>query len=168
MRRRKPTRRGRRALKKGLRCCDHCLYRGHSARPEGCQGVFWPGQCLRDKGRIRQGHCRLHGGHSAQPEVCRSVLRSGMPSVTRANADKAIADYTEAIRLNPEVGRVILQPGHAFIERGASTRPLPTTPRPSGSTRSMPWRTMAGAVPTGTRRARRGHRRLHGGHSPGP
>ena len=53
--------------------------------------------------------------------------------------DKAIADYTEAIRLDPKYAKAYYNRGWAYGEQGrATTRRLPTTPRPSGSTRSMP------------------------------
>ena len=34
--------------------------------------------CLRAKGGIRQGDCRLQRGHSAEPEICRCLLRAGL------------------------------------------------------------------------------------------
>ncbi len=53
--------------------------------------------------------------------------------------DKAIADYTEAIRLEPEVCQGVLQPWLLpTATRASTTRRLPTTPRPSGSTRNTP------------------------------
>ena len=37
--------------------------------PKLMPGVLQPGRCLREEGRIRQGHRRLHRGHPAQPEI---------------------------------------------------------------------------------------------------
>ena len=48
--------------------------------------------------------------------------------------DKAIADYNEAIRLDPEYAHAYNGRGKTWMPRRITTRPLPTTTRPSGST----------------------------------
>ena len=54
------------------------------------------------KGRARQGDRRLHRGHPAGPEICRGVLQPGRAYGKKGEHDKAIADFTEAIRLDPK------------------------------------------------------------------
>ena len=67
---------------------DGALYRG--------------GLGLRGEGRIRPGDCRLHPGHPAGSEGCPGVLRPRLGPPDQRRHDQAIADYTEAIRLNPK------------------------------------------------------------------
>ena len=71
--------------------------------PEVCHGVLQPGHCLRQQGRTRQGDCRLHGGHPAGPEsMPMAYYNRGIAYGHKGEHDKAIADYTEAIRLDPK------------------------------------------------------------------
>ena len=52
---------------------------------------------------IRQGHRRLQRGDPARPEVRRRLLQpAASPGSDKKEYDKAIADYNEAIRLDPE------------------------------------------------------------------
>ena len=127
---------------------------------------------LRPDGRRRQGHRRLHRGHPARPERGGCLLRSGSvlcpdgrrrqaiadfteairldPTVADAYSgrgccyartgedDKAIADFTEAIRLDPNSAGAYYNRGLVLRSRRANTtRPSPTSPRPSGSIRQM-------------------------------
>ena len=46
--------------------------------------------------------------------------------------EKAIADYTEAIRLDPQCAPVYCSRGFAYEKKGTLTNPSPTLPRPSG------------------------------------
>ena len=95
------------------------LHRGHPARPEGCRGVLQPGQCLLRKGRTRQGHRRLHRGHPARPEVWpRRTTTGAWPTATRASYDKAIADFTEAIRLDPKDADAYCNRARAYYSKG--------------------------------------------------
>ena len=83
---------------------------------------------------VRQGHRRLQRGHPARPQVRRAYDGRGYAWCDKKEYDKAIADYTEAIRLDPEIRRRLLQPRQRLDGRRTNTtRPSPITPRPSGS-----------------------------------
>ena len=69
----------------------------------------------------------------------------------KGDYDKAIADYTEAIRLDPNYALAYFNRGVAYEKRATTTRPSRTSPRPSGSTRITPWRTTTGALLTTVR-----------------
>ena len=108
--------------------------------PKYAEAYYNRGMAYGNEGRLRQGDCRLHRGHPAQPEIAVAYCNRGTAYGTRASYDKAIADYTEAIRLDPKYAVAYYNRGVAYAARANTTRPLPTSPRPSGSTRSMPWR----------------------------
>ena len=63
--------------------------------------------------------------------------------------DKAIADYSEAIRIDPKFASAYNNRGLAWHHRRTTTRPLPTIPMPSASTR----RTLRGTTTAATRGA---------------
>ena len=53
---------------------------------------------------------------------------------------RPLRDFTEAIRLDPKDAEAYGNRGIAYRQRATSTRPLPITPRPSGSIRNLPRR----------------------------
>ena len=65
---------------------------------------------------------------------------------TTGDLDKAIADYTEAIRLDPRKIGVLYHRGNAWQAQGDLTKPSPTTPRRSGSTQRSSARSIAGRL----------------------
>ena len=65
--------------------------------------------------------------------------------------DKAIADYTEAIRLDPNDAGAFHDRGIIWEIRGTMTRPLPTSTRPFGLIRTTPRRLTTGAEPGNSR-----------------
>ena len=65
--------------------------------------------------------------------------------------DNAIADFTEAIRLDPKLAQAYYNRGVAYSVKGDSTRPLPITQRRSDSPRMTPRRITTGALPMGRR-----------------
>ena len=69
----------------------------------------------------------------------------------RREYDLAIAEYSEAIRLDPKNARAYHYRGIARSPRRSTTRPSPTSPRRSGSTPRNPRFTTTAASP-GTRR----------------
>ena len=63
----------------------------------------------------------------------RRIANRGMAYGNKGEYDKAIADYTEAIRLDPKFAVGIFQPWHRPMgTRANTTRRLPITRRPSG------------------------------------
>ena len=56
----------------------------------------------------------------------------------KGDTAKAIADCEEAIRLDPKLAEAYFVRGNAYNKSVTSTRPSPTTRRPSGSTRNSP------------------------------
>ena len=59
--------------------------------------------------------------------------------------DKAIADCTEAIRLNPQNAEAYWGRGHVYKRRASSTRRLRTSQSPFGSIHDMPKSMVGGA-----------------------
>ena len=87
--------------------------------PKDACGVLQPGRCLRREGRARQGNCRLRRRHSAEARSCRAFCNRGIAYGHKGEYDKAIADFTEAIRLEPEtISRRIEYRGDAYAEKG--------------------------------------------------
>ncbi len=81
----------------------HCRLVGHHpAGTEKCQCLPQTRLAPRGEARLGQGHRRFHRGHP--PESARRLLPTtpcGLAYEGKGELDKAIADYTEAIRLNP-------------------------------------------------------------------
>ena len=66
----------------------------------------------------------------------------------KGDYDKAIADYTEVIRLDPKDAKAYYGRGEAYGRKATTTRPSPTTPRQSGSTQNPPRHIMNAVKPT--------------------
>ena len=131
------------------------------------------GARLGQQGRVRQGDRRLRRGHPARSRIRPEPTSTGAtPGCTKGDTDKAIADFDEAIRLDPENAEAYsnrgtpgtrkrrLRQGHRRLHRGdparsrgrrsasttgarldarmTTTRPSPTTTRPSGSIPESP------------------------------
>ena len=78
--------------------------------------------------------------------------------------DKAIADYNEAIRLDPKYAAPTSTGASPGATRRTTTRPSPTSTRPSGSIPKTPSPTTTAAMPGSQEGLRQGHRRLQRGH----
>ena len=76
------------------------------------------GAGLRAEGRLRQGHRGLYRGHPARPEVAEAYYGRGCGYGEKGDYDKAIADYTEAIRLDPKFATAYYGRGVAYGEKG--------------------------------------------------
>ena len=118
------------------------------------------------KKELRQGDRRLQRGHPARPERrLWPTTTAATPGTPRSEYDKAIADYTEAIRLDPKNAAAYNNRGDVLVRRRASTtRRSPTSTRPSGSTPrchglQQPRRRLVRqeGVRQGDRRLQRGH-----------
>ena len=73
---------------------------------------------LRSNGRTRQGHRRLHRGHPARSESEDNYSGRGQCYAQTGEFDQAIADFTEAIRLDPKVARHYRNRGNCYGETG--------------------------------------------------
>ena len=88
-----------------------------------------------EQGRPRQGHRRLHRGHRLDPTPLRRYNNRASAYQAKGDHDKAIADYTEAIRLEPENAEAFrtaasptrkqgrLRQGHRRLHRGHPAQP---------------------------------------------
>ena len=84
--------------------------------------------------------------HPTRSEPRRLVTRTrGFLYLMKGDSDKAIADCTEAIRLDPKYAWHITTVALPTGKRANTTKRSPTIPRPSGSTRNSPRRTTTGA-----------------------
>ena len=77
--------------------------------------------------------------------------------------DKAVADYAEAIRLDPKSALAYYNRGIAYAKKSELTRRSPTIPRPLGSTQRWAWRT-----PTARRLRQKGEKAKAEDDSPRP
>ena len=76
------------------------------------RGIAW----IEQEG-VRQGHRRLHRGHPARPEVRRRLQQPRHRLAAKKEYDKAIADYTEAIRLDPKDAAAYCNRGNAWSDK---------------------------------------------------
>ena len=93
---------------------------------------------LCQEGRPRQGHRRLRRSHPPRPEQRLGLLQPRHGIRAGRTTDKAIADYNEAIRLDPKLAKAYDNRGKPMPGRATWTRPSRTTTRPSASTRTSP------------------------------
>ncbi len=126
------------------------LQRGHPTRSRVRLGLLQPRRCLVCEGRLPEGHRRLRPRPSVlEPKARRRAtsIPGRLPGMSKQDFDKAIADYTEAIRLDPKDASA-----HSFtgrrLESEAGFRPGDRRPRRGDPTRipRTPWRTPAGAL----------------------
>ena len=87
----------------------------------------------------------------ANPRDAFSYVMRGRVWRDRREIDKAMADYTAAIGLDPRAPRPISTAAMPGPRSWIMTRPSPTSPRPSGSTPRTPM-PLRGAVGTGAKR----------------
>ena len=85
------------------------------------------------------------------PQNARAYYGRAYACGKKREFDKAIADYTEAIRLDPKYADAYQTAALPTAERVITTRPSPTTQRPSTSTRNTTKPITTVATPTGTR-----------------
>ena len=93
--------------------------RTHPSRSEEMpMPIVERGMHLREEGRIGQGDRRLYRGRSSEPEVCRGVFDRSIAYVRKGDHDKAIADSTESIQLNPTFAMAYHNRGVAYAKKG--------------------------------------------------
>ena len=106
--------------------------------PKHAMAYQQPRRRLADEAAARQGHRRLRRGDPARSPECPGAQESRVrPGCTARSIDKAIADFDEAIRLDPRdadrlrrPGRSLALPrgvrqGHRRLRRGHPARPAP-------------------------------------------
>ena len=76
------------------------------------------GFSYRRKGKNDEAIRRLHGRPPARPEGCRCLLQPGLLLPPASEYDKAIADLTEAIRLNPKHAEAYMFRGDTYQKKG--------------------------------------------------
>ena len=122
------------------------------------------GQRLVSEGRFDRAIADFDEAIRLDPEDAAAYATAAPPGRQKQEFDKAIADYDEAIRLDPERRQAYNNRGTAGPNEGNTTRPSPTSTRPSGSIprpprRTEPGRRLArkrdstGPSPTSTRRS---------------
>ena len=79
------------------------------------------------------------------PKDAKIYTNRGLAYKGKGDHDKAMADYTEAIGINPRDAKAYNNRGVAHWERASMIRRLPTSPRPSCSTRKTLTRTATAA-----------------------
>ena len=84
-------------------------------------------------------------------ESAKKAFDSGVAASQTGDFDKAIADYTEAIRLDPKHADAYYGRAPPTGTRANTTRPSPTTREAIRLTRNTPTPISTGASPTGTR-----------------
>ncbi len=105
---------------RGLRQGHRRLHRGHPPRSQDCLAYYNRGDRLDcEKEELRQGDRRLHRGHPARSQgtPCRTTT-AATPGEKKGEYDKAIADFTEAIRLDPKDARAYYNRGVAWTGEG--------------------------------------------------
>ena len=138
--------------------------------PKDAQAYDNRGDAWYEQGGVRQGHRRLHRGHPARPQGRRGVSATGAtPGTSKKEYDKAIADYTEAIRLDPKYARAYNNRGDAWYGKkeydkaiADYTEAIRLDPEiaEAYNNRGNAWYAQGGV--------RQGHRRLHRGHPTRP
>ena len=86
---------------------------------------------------------------AATADPAAEAYHKGLSCFEKQDYDAAIADFSEATRLAPKDAPATAAGAAPTRKRAISTRPSPTTRRPSGSIRSTPRRITTGASPTG-------------------
>ena len=98
--------------------------------------------------RLRPGHRRLRRGDPARPESRHGLCQPGDAYIDKGEYDRAIADYDEAIRLDPKLAKAYFNRGVPTKPRANTTGRSPTTMRRSSSIRNTSPPTTAGGTPT--------------------
>ena len=159
--------------KGGVRQGHRRLHRGHPARPQARLRLQQSRHALAQAAGVRQGHRRLHRGHPARSQTPSPTIIAAPPGRKNKDHDEAIADFDEAIRLDPKTAEAIYVPwwpqvrqggirqGHRRLHRGHPARPEDAV---DYVYRGWAWY---------EEELRQGHRRLQRGHparsqTPGP
>ena len=127
------------------------LHGGHPAQPEVRRAYCNRGCATGGKAENAKAIRDYTEAIRLDPKDAEAYYSRGFCYHQRREYDKAIADLTEAIRFNPKHAAAYMFRARPIRKRASSTRPSPTSPRPSGSSRTMPWRIATGAPLTRTK-----------------
>jgi len=96
---------------------------------------------------IRIGACtrQIQSGLYEGADLAIAFNKRGIAFYRKRRYDQAIADYSEAIRLNPHHANAFNNRGLAYKKTAGTTAPSRITARRSGSTRAMPVLSTTGA-----------------------
>ena len=144
---------------------DRRLHRGHPARPEIRRGVLQPRHGMEARARTTRRLPTTPRPSGSIRNDAKAYYSRGMAVAGQRRARQGDCRLHRGHPARPERCRGVLQPRHRLTGKATTTRRLPTTPRPSGSTRNMPKRTTAAWPRLEEQgRLRQGDRRLHRGH----
>ena len=129
------------------------LQRGDRLDPNDAIAYYQPRPCLARQERVRPRHRRLSTRRSASIRSTPSpTTTAASPGATRATYDRAIADFDEAIRLDPKYAVAYDNRGRRLARQGRlRPRHRRLRPRRSGSIRNTPAPTTTAASPTAPR-----------------
>ncbi len=77
----------------------------------------------------------IESGDLPHPDLFFAFNNRGNAYASKRDYDRAIRDYTEALRLNPKYAAAFRNRGRALVYKGDSTARSRTTTRPRGSIR---------------------------------
>ena len=111
--------------------------------PNLAVAYFSRGEAYHNKGEYDKAITDYTEAIRLDPKYARAYWRRGYAYRNNRDNDKAIADYTDAIALEPNDADVYYFRGSPMAIGANLTRPSPTTPTPSGWTRTSSWRIAA-------------------------
>ena len=97
-----------------IEACGRMISSGLRAR----QGVRVARPCLPEQGRPRPRHRRLQRGDPARSEIRLAYNNRGLAYGNKGDYDRAIADFNEAIRLDPKLRHRLQQPRRRVPQQG--------------------------------------------------
>ena len=80
--------------------------------------AYWGRGLAYRRSAERQGHWRLHGSRPTGADVCRRYCDRAVAYQDKGEHDKAIGDYTEALRLEPKLTDAYYNRGIAYRKKG--------------------------------------------------
>ena len=85
------------------------------------------------QGRLRPRHRRLQPGDPARSQICFAYYNRGDAYCAKGDYDRAIADFNQAIKLDPKAAFAYTIGASRTTTRATTTTPSPTTTRRSSS-----------------------------------
>src|SRR5262249_5662959 len=88
------------------------------------------GALVQEQGRLRPRHRRLQRGDPARSQIRRGLLPTRRRLPEQGDLDRAIADYSEAIRLDPKLPVAARNRGNAYKDKGDFDRAIADSSEP--------------------------------------
>ena len=139
-------------------CCRNSRNR-HRSAPSPITAGATP-YCA--KGDVTR-HRRLQRSDPARSQICLRLQQPRHRLRDKGDNDRAIADYSEAIRIDPKYASAYNDRGVAYAPRATTNAPSRTSPRRSGSIPNTPSPTITAASVSQQGRQRPRHRGSHRG-----